>query len=813
MDLMTSDRRRLGVLTPIASGLALVALLFATGSAAASSCSITWTGNAGNDMWSEAANWSSERLPDASDHVCIPAFSTAEIMQNVGSISTLEGEGTLSMWPGSELQLTDSAQRSSVVDLNQAGGQLGGDGSLLVTGSFNWTGGEQTQAATTEIASGATLTMKSGVDSLGFGRTLQIDSGGSASMGSTSRLTIGEEAQVVDAGGFTVHGNKESYEGIVSEGLGGSFDNTASGTFTLSGSGTLPVGVPFEDQGTVDIGSGTLDLTAGGTETGSFESAGSESLLDFAAGTFTLASGLSLSGHIAQTGGQIKGPLDVKDTFEWAGGEQTEAATTEIAPGGTLEIHYGAATLRKGRTLQIDSGATATVTSRGQLQVEEGSQVANAGYFTVEESEGYEEITSQNTSGAFRNTAGGTFTLTGYGTFPFATAFDNEGTVDVSSGSLDLTAGGTETGTFDSAGSESLLDFAAGAFTLASSLNLNGHIAQTGGQLKGPLDVKNTFEWTGGEQTEPATTEVAPGGTLEIQYGTATLRKGRILQVDSGATAVMTSRGRLAMGENARVENKGDFEADDDEEGYEGITGEAAGSTFHNTATGIFTRSGDGSFPVSATLINEGTIEVATGVLAVWNLTQTSHGVLSVHLRGSLLGVGFTQVDIEHSSSIAGRLRVATEDGFHPEPSQHFKILDASGLVGRFDAVEEIGAIGGGWSYTVVYGEAGAELVVAGGPVPTTTSASISGGGQTGTSITLPEDSVVSASANLSGAGASSANGSMSYRVYSDSECHDEVANAGTVPVTAGVVPGSSQEAFPPGIYYWQASYSGDTTN
>jgi hypothetical protein len=78
----------------------------------------------------------------------------------------------------------------------------------------------------------------------------------------------------------------------------------------------------------------------------------------------------------------------------------------------------------------------------------------------------------------------------------------------------------------------------------------------------------------------------------------------------------------------------------------------------------------------------------------------------------------------------------------------------------------------------------------------------------------------VTDSATLSGANAAEATGTVTYTVYSlvfsDRFPYlqwESAASGGTVTVTAGSVPGSAAVTLPPGIYYWQASYSGDSYN
>ena len=54
----------------------------------------------------------------------------------------------------------------------------------------------------------------------------------------------------------------------------------------------------------------------------------------------------------------------------------------------------------------------------------------------------------------------------------------------------------------------------------------------------------------------------------------------------------------------------------------------------------------------------------------------------------------------------------------------------------------------------------------------------------------------------------------MTYTVYSNDTCSTSAGSGGTVTVSGGVVPASGAVTLTtPGTYYWQASYSGDTTN
>ena len=97
---------------------------------------------------------------------------------------------------------------------------------------------------------------------------------------------------------------------------------------------------------------------------------------------------------------------------------------------------------------------------------------------------------------------------------------------------------------------------------------------------------------------------------------------------------------------------------------------------------------------------------------------------------------------------------------------------------------------------------------------PTTLTTSLSGGSQTGGTITVPAGTAVTDSATLTGTNAATATGTINYNLYSDAACATLVTAAGGGSVVNGTVPNSSaQPMSTPGVYYWTAAYSGDTVN
>jgi hypothetical protein len=89
----------------------------------------------------------------------------------------------------------------------------------------------------------------------------------------------------------------------------------------------------------------------------------------------------------------------------------------------------------------------------------------------------------------------------------------------------------------------------------------------------------------------------------------------------------------------------------------------------------------------------------------------------------------------------------------------------------------------------------------------------LSGGGQTGASLTVVQGTPVTDGATLGGANASTATGAVAYKVYSNSTCTQLVAAAGEGVLAGSAAAGSTAVNLAPGVYYWQATYGGDANN
>ena len=97
-------------------------------------------------------------------------------------------------------------------------------------------------------------------------------------------------------------------------------------------------------------------------------------------------------------------------------------------------------------------------------------------------------------------------------------------------------------------------------------------------------------------------------------------------------------------------------------------------------------------------------------------------------------------------------------------------------------------------------------------------STSLSGGGQSGSSISVPTGTAVTDTATLSGTNAATATGTVTYNVYSDSGCTTLARVAAAARPRPSRRPGSLPASAPvtlstAGTYYWGVSYSGDSSN
>ncbi len=180
--------------------------------------------------------------------------------------------------------------------------------------------------------------------------------------------------------------------------------------------------------------------------------------------------------------------------------------------------------------------------------------------------------------------------------------------------------------------------------------------------------------------------------------------------------------------------------------------------------------------------------------------SATLHGGKAAEATGTVQYLVYSDEDCEELVTEAGEVEV---EGATVPPSEELELEQ-----GTYYWMADYSGEGENPPATSVCGSEMAVVVTS-----TSLTTTLAGGGEEGAEIEVEEGTAVSDNAELTGTNAATAEGSVSYIVYADSECTEVVALAGDVDVSKGSVPASEEVALPAGTYYWQASYSGDGVN
>lgn len=395
------------------------------------------------------------------------------------------------------------------------------------------------------------------------------------------------------------------------------------------------------------------------------------------AGTLTISGGrLAVDRELRvaalrQTGGMVRGDGTlVAPDFRWTGGQEQGGGTTAVAAGGPgLALAGGLHTLDQTRTLRIDEGATATLTS-GDVELDDHARIDNSGLLDLQGDGdligccGIAPEVVNGPTGTIRKSAGaGVSQLT----YPFA----NDGRIEVRTGTLSLEGGSvpdrpTE-GAFEiAAGAQLLLPTGPNAFGPGSSIAGEGLLRVTGGitHLAGGVDTRVTIDgpaahvyvdspfavphltlargfldgsatlstpdltWTGGLQVGDGGTRIVPGGPgLAVEGADQHTLEARTLEVADGATAAIRAPIELQAG--ATLDNAGVLDVAGDH--ALGVPCCGAPPTIHNTGT-LRKSGGDGRAQVLPELRNDGTVEARSGTL------DLAGGLANLDDGGSLVG-------------------------------------------------------------------------------------------------------------------------------------------------------------------------------
>ena len=471
-----------------------------------------WINSSGGN-WNTASNWSTGTVPTAANDVVIDANGTYTVTLDVNpAFNTLTvgggatGTQTLNLGVGHDVTFANPATVTTSGSLTFTSSRLLGAGPLTVNGTMNWTNDSEIDT-TVSIAPGGTLNIS------GFGTRYinggTLNNGGNVFWSGGNNLSIYNSGVInnLGTGLFVATNDQLIYVHCCSGGQ--AFNNagtfrktTATNTTTIQSNG-------FNNSGTVDIQSGTVNFASGGTSTGVLNATSPGTILFTS--VYTLGAGATLTGsgnfQINSSQLNVSASGVTVNHMTLAGGNLNINGGGSVSTTSTGVIDWSNdATLSGAGTLNVVTGGTLNFSGFGTRYIA-GGTLNNSG--TINWSGG--NNISIYDSGVINNLAGGLFVVTNdqiiyvhccsagqpfnnAGTFRKTTAtstttiqqngFNNSGTVDVQSGTLNLTSGGTSTAIFNT-GSAGRLLFNGTAYTLSGAATLTGpgNFEMNGGQV------------------------------------------------------------------------------------------------------------------------------------------------------------------------------------------------------------------------------------------------------------------------------------------------------------------------------------------
>ncbi len=504
-------------------------------------------------------------------------------------------------------------------------------------------------ALPSNLTGGGTLLASGGITLNGTtlnGTTLTNAAGQTATHGSATGILLDNGGVFINAGTYLAQSDTGIAGGIMGSNL---FRNT--GTFTRNvGIEYYNIGVPFENTGTVNTETGYLALTQPVTTVGgSFHTAVGAVLTIFADASFDSAALFTGGGSVqfgsgnqtfvqstvsgsvlSLTGGAMVLPPGVSFTsngfFHWDGGVISGAGSLNANAGLdiTNSVHL------TDSALTVAAGQTAAQTGAGQLTLDGNAIFTNAGTYRAANDAG---IGAGSGAGfAFNNP--GTFVRdTGVGGFTVAVPFHNGGSVDVQSGALTLSGGGSSSGIYQVAADLDLtvagtthytgdsafagpgrINLTAGTQAVDDSMASSAIVNLSGGILSiapgQTFTNSGDFHWSGGTTTG--------GGTLDNTgnfnlTGASVVLDGTTFHTSAIGVSSFEGLGSVVLNNAAAVHNEGNFFLLND--GAIG-TGDATAVSFENSGT-VTRATGTGVFSINIPFNHSGTINLNSGSLAL----------------------------------------------------------------------------------------------------------------------------------------------------------------------------------------------------
>jgi len=625
--------------------------------------------------WIDATRWNTGRVPAATDNVFIGVPGNITVTHPPGTTTTIKSlfcdeSFTLSGDPffSSSFAISDSSEMTRIFTFSA--GTLAGNGILTIFGTLTWSGGTMATGGSMNIAasglmdlSGATAkTSNRMINNFG---TTTVSGGGTFSISSGSSFNN-------QVGGIFAIGSDGNILGST-----GSLNNM--GTVRKTGAtGITSFGARFNNNnGTIDMLTGTLNLVSGGASTSGIFTVAAGASLFFNGGTHVFSGTFSGTGAgITQlTGGTIQvnpngatfnftgsgfrvnggiltvpGILNNIATFNWIAGTLrgpgvlTNIGTINISNGG--DITFDGGTLNNAGTIvwtgtrhiSIANAAVFNNLVNGvfDIQGNANANINGGGVF--------------NNVGTIRKSAG-----TGTNTISGIRFNNNDGAINVLTGTLSLvgSAGSASTGGNFTIASGATLDLTGNGnnqtYTGSYTGSGEGTICLSCGNFSGTLNIGaagatfnfsgKVFQWIRGTLKGPGV--LTNIGTLNISNPQNIIFDGGTL--NNAGTVVWTGAGGISFANAAVFNNLINGVFDIQSNANANILGVGA---FNNMGT-IRKSAGTGTNTISGIRFNnnDGAINVLTGTLSL------AGGAGSINTGGNFTVASGAILDLTNSTN------------------------------------------------------------------------------------------------------------------------------------------------------------------
>ena len=632
---------------------AVLMLVGAASAGRAGAAVISWNNTAGGS-WGTAANWSPAQVPTATDDVVISLSGTYTVTLNVAatvaSLTMGGASGTQTLLTTAPtLTLNGASSIGTNGLLRVEGGFIGGPGALTVNGPVNWTGGGFITAGVTDLNGALTI---SGV-AIKDVATRTLNTSGSTTWTGTGIVRLSANAVINNSGTWDSQADTVlTFTGAA----GKTFNNT--GTYRKSaGSGAAGISVSFNNSGTVDVQTGSLETNSVTTQSGNLNVASGAAFV-YTGGAHAWDSGATFTGpgifRLNAGTATANAPVTLP-RLELNGGAQDGAGTVTIAGplAWTAGAFSGAGVTKANGSVAISGAGIKDVAIRtlntpgsvtwigtGIVRLSANAVINNSGTW---DSQADTILTFTGPQGKTFNNSGTYRKSAGTGSSFISITFNNTGTVDAQVGTLDANFATTQTGALNVAGAATMLwsngthAWDSGAtFTGAGVFRLNAGTVTANAPVTLPR-----LEFNGGVQDGAATVTIAgpltwTGGAFSgagvtnandsVTISGAVIKDVAIRTLNTPGSVAWTGTGAVRLSSNAIINNSGTWDSLGDT--VLTFTGQQ-GRTFNNAGT--FRKSvGSGTTTSAVTFNNSGSVLAQSGTLAFTGTYTQSAGATSL---------------------------------------------------------------------------------------------------------------------------------------------------------------------------------------